>query len=266
MIPTLLQAGYPIVYHRDKGSNTGAERDMMRHPLGWDFFDTIYCITLDSRPDRMREAKRQFAAVGLDERVEFVIVTKDYENPARGIFQSHLHCLTKGLEAGAMHILIFEDDVFFRNFSQSRLHAACRFLQETGRWDAFFLGCITDGSRRTVQDAVVQVKYRCLAHAYALNRPYAERIAREQWRGIPFDGLLRHHNELFLALSPLCAFQGIASSDNETVWIDKLRNLFGGLPFIQRCNEIYQHNKGLIIALHLVVVTVAIVLFIFSRQ
>jgi len=244
----------------------GAKKDRMTRPLGWDFFDRIYCITLDSRTDRMREAKRQFAAVGLEERVEFVIVAKDDEDPARGIFQSHLRCLTEGLKAGAQHILVFEDDVFFRGFSEERLHAACRFLRETSRWDAFFLGCITNGSRRTAQNAVVQVKYRCLAHAYALNRSYAEKIVREKWRGLPFDGLLRRCNKHFFALSPMCAFQGQASSDNETVWIDRLRNLCGGLPFIQRCNEIYQNNKGLILALHFVVATIAIVLFIFARQ
>ncbi len=244
----------------------GAERDRMRRPLGWDFFDRIYCITLDSRPDRMLEAKRQFAAVGLEERVEFVIVAKDDEDPARGIFQSHLRCLTKGLESGATHILVFEDDVLFRGFSEERLRTACRFLQETSRWDVFFLGCITNGSKQTAQEAVVQVKYRCLSHAYALNRSCAEKIVQEKWQGIPFDGLLHRLNGQFFALAPMCAFQGQASSDNETVRIDRLRNLFGGLPFIQRCNEIYQNNKVLIIALHLVVVAIAIVLFIFSRQ
>jgi hypothetical protein len=234
--------------------------------LGWDFFDKIYCITLDSRPDRMLAAKKQFAAVGLDGRVEFFIVAKDGEDPVRGIYQSHLRCLSQGLEAGARQILIFEDDVFFRGFRAERLRAACLFLRETDRWDAFFLGCITNGSRRTGHDAVVQVQYRCLAHAYALSRPYAERMVRETWRGVPFDEVLRRCKGQFFALSPMCAFQGLAGSDNETVWIDKLRNLCGGLPLIQRCNEIYHNNKGLVIALHLLVAAAAIVFFTLTRQ
>ncbi len=238
----------------------------MMPPLGWDFFDKIYCITLDSRPDRMEEAQQQFAAVGLNDRVEFFLVTKDDANPARGIYQSHLRCLTRGLATGARQILVFEDDVVFRGFSEERLGAACRFLQQTGTWDSFFLGCLTSGSRQTDEDAVVRIKYRCLSHAYALNRPYAERIVREQWKGLPFDGLLRHCNAHFFALYPMCAYQGLASSDNETVWIDRLRNLCGGLPFIQRCNEIYQNHKGLVLALHLLAVAVAIALLTIARQ
>lgn len=244
----------------------GGEQEKMTPPLGWEFFDKIYCITLDSRPDRMLAASRQFAAVGLDERVEFLVVAKDGEDPVRGIYQSHMRCLAQGLEAGARQILIFEDDVFFRGFSAARLDAACRYLEQTGRWDAFFLGCITSGSERTDHDAVARIQYRCLSHAYALSRPCAERIVQEKWRGIPFDGLLRRCNGQHFALSRQCAFQGLASSDNETVWIDRLRNLCGGLPFIQRCNEIYQQNKGLVIGTHLLVAAVAVVLFLlFAR-
>lgn len=238
----------------------------MMPPLGWNFFDKIYCITLDSRPDRMEAAKQQFAAVGLNDRIEFFLVTKDDADPARGIYQSHLCCLSQGLATGARQILVFEDDVVFRGFSKERLGAACRFLQQTGAWDAFFLGCLTSCSKRTDEDAVVRVTYRCLSHAYALSRPCAERIVREQWSGIPFDGLLRRCNAQFFALYPLCAFQGMASSDNETVWIDRLRNLCGGLSFIQRCNEIYQNHKGLVLALHLLVAAVAIALLTVARQ
>ena len=244
----------------------GADQDTTGPPPGWDFFDKIYCITLDSRPDRMAEAAKQFATVGLNERVEFFIVTKDSEDPVRGIYQSHLRCLSQGLEAGARHILVFEDDVFFRGFCPQRLHQACRHLEKMGRWDAFFLGCLTSRSRRIAQGAVAQVQYRCLSHAYALNRPCAERIVREPWRGVPFDGLLQRANGQFFALSPLCAFQGLASSDNGTVWIDKLRQLCGGLPFIQRCNEYYQNNKRFILALHLLIGAVILAFFTLARQ
>ncbi|WP_310601377.1 hypothetical protein [Desulfobulbus sp.] len=232
---------------------------------GWDFFDAIYCITLDSRPDRMAAASEQFALAGLEGRVEFLVVARDEENPARGIYGSHQRCLSRGLAAGARHILIFEDDVFFRDCDPERLRQACGFLQETDSWDALFLGCLTNGSQPTGRNAVVRVRYRCLAHAYALNRPFAERIAREPWQGIPIDGLLQAVGGHFFALRPMCAFQGLASSDNKTVWIDRLRSLFGGLPLIQRGNELYHNNKGLFVLLHLAAAVAAIVLFFLVR-
>jgi len=238
----------------------------MSQGLGWDFFDAIYCITLESRPDRMAAAREQFALVGLGERVKFLVVTRDEEDPARGIYGSHQRCLSQGLATGARHILIFEDDVFFRDCNQERLREACRFLRETNTWDVFFLGCLTNGSQPAGQDAVVRVRYRCLAHAYALNRPFAERIAREPWRGVPIDGLLQAVGGQFFALRPMCAFQGLAASDNKTVWIDRLRTLFGGLSLIQQGNELYHNNKGLFIFLHLAAAVTIIALLVLARS
>ncbi len=87
---------------------------VIQHDI-WSFFDKIYCISLDERSDRREQTRKQFADVGLSQRVEFVIVAKHPENQEKGIFQSHMNCLVRGLEAKARHILIFEDDVFFQN-------------------------------------------------------------------------------------------------------------------------------------------------------
>ncbi|MCL1979471.1 MAG: glycosyltransferase [Proteobacteria bacterium] len=241
----------------------GENQNTISQGLGWDFFDAIYCITLDSRPDRMAAAEAQFALAGLAGRVKFLVVARDEEDPARGIYESHQRCLSLGLAAGAQHILIFEDDIFFRGCDHQLLDHACRFLQETNTWDAFFLGCLTNGSRPTGQDGVVRIQYRCLAHAYALNRPFAERIAQRPWQGIPIDGLLQAVGGNFFALRPMCGFQGRASSDNKTVWLNRLRSLCGGLPLIQLGNELYQNNKKILILLHLAAV-VAIVLFLLA--
>ena len=232
--------------------------DKAMQPAAWHFFDKIYCISLESRSDRLMEARRQFASVGLADRVEFVIVQKNMDDQVKGIFQSHRSCLTRGLAAGARHILVFEDDILFRGYSERKLHEACLFLDETEGWNAFFLGCLTNGSRKTASGAVAKVKYRCLAHAYALNRPFAERLVREEWSGIPFDDLLRRCSDSFFALSPMCAYQGLAGSDNRTVALDRLRNVFGGLPFIQRSNEVFQNNKTLIFSLHLLFAALAL--------
>ena len=219
----------------------------------WKFFDTIYCISVDDRHDRREQVRKQFAAVGLLERVEFVLVTRHPENREQGIFESHLFCLKRALAAGAQHILVFEDDVFFRDFDSRALAEACLHLERLASWDALFLGGITRGSRKTKVKSLVSIKYRCLSHAYAVNAPMARRIVREEWSGIPYDGLLRRMNGDFFAIYPMFAFQGLSESDNQTVVIDRIRRLFGGLPFIQKMNEIYQNHKALILAAHLAV-------------
>ncbi len=215
---------------------------VIQHDI-WSFFDKIYCISLDERGDRREQARKEFAGVGLLQRVEFVIVAKHPENQEKGIFQSHMNCLVRGLEAKARHILIFEDDVFFQNFDADVLQEVCTYLDSTTDWNALFLGCITNGSRKTGIKNLVEITYRCLAHAYVLNQPFARRIVQKTWSGIPFDELLRHHNANFFALYPMCAFQGLVGSDNNTVAIDRVRRLLGGLPFIQKTNELYQNHK-----------------------
>jgi hypothetical protein len=219
----------------------------------WKFFDTTYCISVDDRLDRREQVKKQFAAVGLLERVEFVLVTRHPENREQGIFESHMLCLKRALAAGAQHILIFEDDVFFRDFDSRALAEACAHLERLATWDGLFLGGITSGSRQTEVKSLVRIKYRCLSHAYALNAPMARHIVREEWSGIPYDGLLRRMNGDFFAIYPMFALQGLSESDNQTVAIDRIRRLFGGLPFIQKMNEIYQNHKALVLAVHLAV-------------
>lgn len=227
----------------------------------WNFFDTIYCITLDCRSDRWREAQHQLAMVGLEERVKLYSTQKDIQNPERGIYQSHMHCLRQGLAAGGRHILVFEDDILFRGFDEQTVADAALFLHQRGNWDAFFLGCITSGSTRVKGRSLARVQYRCLSHAYALNRPFATRIVTKPWAGVPFDALLRQSGEHFFALAPMCAFQSNATSDNRTAFLDRVRNLLGGLASIQKGNELYQNNKALILGLHLLVAAIFVLAY-----
>ena len=216
----------------------------------WDFFDKVYCISIDARTDRREQVRKQFADVGLLERVEFVIVAKHPENQEKGIFESHMQCLQKGLDDNAHHILVFEDDVFFQNFDVQNLSSSCSFLDRKTEWNGFFLGCITAGSRKTKEKSLVRIKYRCLAHAYALNQSFVKRLVQETWSGIPFDELLRRRQSDFFALYPMCAFQGLSGTDNQTVVIDRMRRIFGGLPFIQKANQFYQNHKFFIFLSH----------------
>lgn len=209
----------------------------------WEFFDSIFCISIQERSDRREQAREEFARVGLLDRVDFLVVEKHRQNRERGIYDSHMECLKRGLDRGSQRILIFEDDVFFRNFSSENLKNSCKNLKKIAAWDAFFLGGISSSSRRISQENLAEIDFRCLAHAYALNRPFAQRLVTIPWDGTPFDGLLRKRCHRSYALFPMCAFQGVASSDNQTVVIDCLRRLLGGLPFIQKSNEMYQNNK-----------------------
>jgi len=219
--------------------------------MGWDFFCKIFCISVRERKDRRAEARKQFAAVGLLERVEFYIVEKD-ETPKdieRGIYESHIKCIQKGLDAGARHILIFEDDIQFDRFDLEKLKTCTRFLQSKKEWKILLLGCLVNGLKLTKSKSVMNVKYRSLSHAYALNRNFAKKIVKIPWPGCAYDCLFCHYNEGVYAIYPSIAFQSDSPSGNtKYLNLEKRRRFFGGFKRIQKFNEFFFRYRSLIIA------------------
>ena len=223
-------------------------------PAVWSWFDKIYCISLTTRADRREEAKRQFASVGLGERVEFHLVEKHPANCEQGIYESHLQCMKKGVEARARRILIFEDDVVFARFSPAKLQNTADFLETTPDWKMLFLGCMVRYSRRTANPSVMRVGFRSLTHAYAVTREFAlDILANHPYRTSPYDDFLRDLNSPDMyACYPSCAFQSNAASDNDVYLpLDRFRRMAGGLRNLQKADELYHRYKWPIILSHL---------------
>jgi GR25 family glycosyltransferase involved in LPS biosynthesis len=217
---------------------------------GWDFFDRIYCISLEEREDRRQAAAAQFSKVGLDGEVEFVIVKRHPVDVEQGIYESHMTCLRRGIEAGAERIVVFEDDILFDRFDPGRFRRCTRFLCDHPDWQVLLLGALIRSSRKTGEPAVQKVRYQSLAHAYALNRPYAETLAYKPWEGIVLDTLFRPLIDHIYAVDPMFAFQADLPTDNKYAGLDRFRRWCGGLERIQKANEFYLHHKFGIIAAH----------------
>jgi GR25 family glycosyltransferase involved in LPS biosynthesis len=208
-------------------------------PSPWNAFDRLYCITLADRPDRRRSAEEQFARVGLAGRVEFVVVQRHPTDSEQGIYESHMRCLNQGLAAGARTIVVFEDDVLFDRFSPPALADAVAFLNAGTPWDVFFLGGFAHSIRNTASPFVLHIRYRCAAHAYAVNRPFAETLVQTPWHNVAFDDFIRSLDSPRLyALYPSIAFQSNAASDNaKRAWNVKIWKFLGKLQTFQRWNE-----------------------------
>ena len=229
----------------------------------WEFFDKIYCVSVDERADRRDEARTQFQKVGLLDRVEFVIVKKDPVSSEQGIYESHINCLKKGIRADASNIMIFEDDVVFERFSVENLRRAIEFLSTDADWNAIFWGCLVSKSRKTKNKSVLEVRYRSLTHACVLNRKFAEIMVKAPWQGIAYDAMLKSFEHGLYTIYPSFAFQNNLPSDNyEHLFLDKFRRLCGGLKSIQKLNELYHRNRCLVIALHFLVILIVALLVI----
>ena len=160
---------------------------MKKEATGWDFFDRIYCISLEGRTDRRQAAADSFAKVGLTGKVEFVLVKPHPSNIEQGMYESHMTCLRKGLEAGADSILVFEDDVIFDRFDTEHFKRCTQFLAENSDWKVLLLGALIRSSRKNSNQFIQKVRYQSLAHAYAVHRSYAETLAFRAWEGIVVD-------------------------------------------------------------------------------
>ncbi|MBU1904815.1 MAG: glycosyltransferase, partial [Proteobacteria bacterium] len=79
---------------------------------------------------------------------------------------------------------------------------------------------------------------------------------------IPFDDMLRDLKDAhFYAVYPSFAFQGNSRSDNQRyLALDRFRRLCGGLRRLQKMNEIYHHNKTIIIGIHILFILILIVM------
>ncbi|MCK9364514.1 MAG: hypothetical protein M0P74_13055 [Syntrophales bacterium] len=236
----------------------------VKNPVsGWDYFDRLYCVSLRERGDRRKSALKEFSKVGLADRVEFVIgerLSYDFEQQ---VYESHMICLRKGLEAGARNIVIFEDDVEFDRFDPERLRSCAEFLRQHPEWKVLLLGALIRSSRKTADPCVQKVCYQSLTHAYALNRHYAETLAYEPWQGIVNDTLFRPLTDDVYAIYPMCAFQNNFTSDNYKYPILALiRRLLGGLKRIQKAFEFYHRHKfGIYFAQVIVILLLLFVLF-----
>ena len=232
---------------------------------GWDYFDRLYCVSLQEREDRRKSALKEFSKVGLADRVEFVMGERHPYNMEQGVYESHIMCLRKGLGAGARNIVIFEDDVEFDRFDPERLISCTEFLKQHPEWKVFLLGALIRSSRKTTDPCVQNVRYQSLSHAYALNRQYAETLACEPWQGIVNDTLFRPLTDDVYAIYPMCAFQNNLTSDNyKYPTLVLIRRLLGGLRRIQKANEFYHRHKFGIYAAHVIVIFM--VLFVFFHR
>ncbi|WP_020586043.1 glycosyltransferase family 25 protein [Desulfobacter curvatus] len=222
----------------------------------WNFFDRLYCISLQDRTDRRERAKLEFSRMGIMECVEFVLVDKDLNDPCRGIFASHLLCMKKAIDDGAQHWVVFEDDVVFHRYDPQILKAAVTHLSTGSTWTLLFFGCLIKASSKTGNPGIKKIRYQALAHAYAVNRAFGEKIAAQPWCGVPYDVMLRKLSNDYLGTTPFFAFQSNAATDNDAcLGLDRFRRCFGGLGFIQLMTEFFHAHRLMIILGHLAVLS-----------
>jgi len=140
------------------------------------YFDKIYCINLDSRPERWDECLVEFNKLELEvERVEGF----QMEPGIAGCSKSHLECVKKAKTNGYQNVLILEDDITFHEdiFDQT-LTLTMEQLEKNGlKYDMLYFSANLYGAGNGLIDKnLAKITSAKSGHAYVVNKSVYDKI------------------------------------------------------------------------------------------
>jgi len=173
----------------------------MNNPF--DFFDAVFCITIDPESKRFQISTAQFKELG----IKAEILRSKATNPSQeGCAWGHQECVRLAKERGCRNVFIFEDDVLFINYDAPTLSSAIQALPRD--WELFFLGGTIRWPHNIKQIAPNLLNVRVVEnHAYAVNSSAFDKIL--SWKIQPSSHVTAYHSKLcesFL-VNPLMAVQ-----------------------------------------------------------
>jgi glycosyl transferase, family 25 len=224
-----------------------------------DYFDRSYIINLKDRVDRRQEVLREFRCSGINipnERVRFYTATRptDSGNFAtigmRGCFTSHLNVLENAQRDNLRNVLVFEDDVSFRDIEVDFQNCLLDDLSRR-RWDLLWLGYLKPDKVALSGPLAYWGEDILGSHCYAVNGPFIGAMAQymqdcerrppnhPDGGPMPADGAFNHvryvkKDVVLLLAVPQLAVQRSSRSDVTPTIIDRNRWLKSLTPFARR--------------------------------
>jgi len=142
-----------------------------------DYFDKTFCINLDSRPDRWKEAQKEFAKHSLNvERVSGIEGAKmnldfppEIKEGAVGCALSQFFCIKYAKQLGLNSFLLLEDDI---QFDENVNELINQYNEEVpSDWDMLYLGGqhFHGMNLQQVSEHVYKCEYTLAAHSVAFS-------------------------------------------------------------------------------------------------
>lgn len=191
----------------------------MKNKNPFDYFDKIFCINLDTRPDRWEQVQTEFDKVGILDKVErFSARTSKNEGGPTGknvrgklkwknldgTIMSHMSCVKYAKENNLDNVFIFEDDVYFKDYDKNKFQTALNSLKNED-WNLFFLGgnIINQEINNKVEkksDDLYKVNVPIYAiHSYAVNQSVYNRILKNHYLRVDWEkqDIISHHKRVW---------------------------------------------------------------------
>jgi GR25 family glycosyltransferase involved in LPS biosynthesis len=150
---------------------------MNKNPF--DFFERIYCINLSYRTDKWEQSLEEFKNIGINNKViRFEGIKYDsniygYMYARGGCVASHREIINICKKENVSNVLVFEDDVQFRNEPIKNLKLSLNELINQS-WDIYYLGLnvtteVHQNPLIRVSKNLLKVRSALTTHAIAYN-------------------------------------------------------------------------------------------------
>lgn len=140
------------------------------------YFDKIYCINLDKRPNRWKEGKQEIDKHSLNA-VRFSGVNGNPNNNIKlngatdgdiGCTLSHYNVIKNAKENNYNIILVLEDDVIFVDNLNELFDKYIKYVPNN--WDMLYFGGNHVGGLVHINKHVAKIKHTYTTHAYAIKK------------------------------------------------------------------------------------------------
>ena len=139
------------------------------------YFDQIYCINLDRRPDRWESCLRIFAKHGIENVTRFPATdSKKMTLPFDSMYCSELACtlshlkvIETAIENSTKRLLILEDDVVFHE--KFNILFESYWHQVPANWDVILMGGTHIEQPQSVSANILKINRTYALHAYAIH-------------------------------------------------------------------------------------------------
>lgn len=147
-----------------------------------DYFDKIYCVNLDRRPDRWEEAKEEIEKhnlkverfSGVNGNVDNIVKLNGATDGDVGCTLSHYNIIKDAKKNDYDVILVLEDDVIFTDNLNELFE---EYMKEVPTdWDMLYFGGNHVGGLIHVTPHVAKVKHTYTTHAYAIKKSVFDHV------------------------------------------------------------------------------------------
>jgi GR25 family glycosyltransferase involved in LPS biosynthesis len=201
-----------------------------------DKFQKIYCINLDRRTDRWKDASELFQSYGIE--VERVSGIED-EIPWNGLRKTVIGIFKRAIEEGLETILIFEDDIDWSNDFSNSFERCWNSLPDD--WDMFYFSAAHQYWPPKHNDLLFKLTWSTAAHAIGFKRRCFDAVLHDLENSM--DAIDVIYSRLQTRLNAYCCINPIAWQRRSFSDIEREEKWY---PYLKDINFYHRYMHGLV--------------------